>query len=120
MKETLALTTILYATGLTVWLVVQAFRPASNPRIAVAALGFLELVLVLLAVLDLASVVQGRRPPDLPVHLAYLGASVAVLPMVLAISASGRKEGRGTGIVPAVGCAAVAVIVFRLQVTGGA
>jgi hypothetical protein len=118
MRESLALTTILYAAGLTVWLVVQAYRPSAKPVVSLAALGVLELALALLAAMDVLSLFQGRRPPDMAVHLAYLGASVALLPMVAGIGMAGRKE---PGLlVPAVGCAAVVIVVIRIQTTGGA
>lgn len=116
MRTSLALTIIAYAVCVTVWLTVRSFTAASRPAVALAALGVLECALVLLAVMELMSVLNGDRPRELPVHLAYLGASVLTLPIVVAIGTAGRKE--LSNIVAAVGSAAVAVIVIRLQVTG--
>ncbi len=116
MRASLAVTTILYAAGVTLWLVVRTYRPSSRPAAVVAALGVLECALILQAIMDLASLASGNRPGQMAVHLAYVGASVIVLPVVLAIAHSGRKE--PAHIVAAVGSAAAAIIVIRLQMTG--
>lgn len=116
MRTSLALTIVAYAVCVTVWLTVQSYKPISRPSVAIAALGVLQCALVLLAVMDALAIVGGDRPRELAVHLAYLGASVGVLPVVVTIAHAGRKE--PASIVAAVGSAAVAVIVIRLQMTG--
>ena len=116
MRTSLAFTIVAYALGVAVWLTVQAYKPISRPAPAIAALGVLECALILLAVTDAVSILSGERPRELAVHLAYLGASVAILPLVVTIATAGRKE--PANIVAAVGSAAVAVIVIRLQMTG--
>ncbi|MCX4538717.1 MULTISPECIES: hypothetical protein [unclassified Streptomyces] len=117
MSQSLALTTVLYACGLAGWIVIQSLRETPQPRIVAAALGVLEVALVLLAALDVATVATGHRPRDLSVHLAYVGAAVLVVPLTVLIGGAGRKS---VGITGAVGCAAAAVVVLRMQMTGAA
>lgn len=117
MKESLAVTNIVYAVGLTIWQVVQAYRPTPKIRLSVMGLAVLQIGTVLMAALDGLSLLQGWRPQEMAVHLAYLAASLLVLPIMTFIGLAGRKE--PNYFVLAIGSAAVVVIVVRLLVTGG-
>jgi hypothetical protein len=116
MRTSLAFTIVGYALCVTVWLTIQSYKKIGRPVVSTAALGVLECALILLGTMDVVSIIRGDRPHELAVHLAYVGASVTVLPLVLTIANAGRKE--PATIVAAVGSAAVAVIVVRLQMTG--
>lgn len=117
MIAALAVTVGIYAVAVAGWLIVQAFRSEHERETATTAtLIVLECGVVLLAIAHLIAVVSGHRPEELAVHLAYLGASVGLLPMTVAISSAGRQA---PGMPAAVGCVAVAVVVVRLQVTAG-
>ena len=116
MRASLALTTTLYAVGLAVALVVQAYRPTRRHTVTIAALVVLECALILLAGADLVMVLAGDRPRDLAVHLAYVAVSVTVLPLMIAIGGAERKR---PGMSEAIACAALVVIVARLQMTWG-
>jgi hypothetical protein len=115
MKASLALTIILYASGLAAWTAVQVFRRRASSNLLTAALVVLELGLLLQAVIDLFSLMGGHRPRELAIHVAYLVTSVAVLPIVVPIGRKGRKA---PAMTDAVVCAAVVIIVARLQMTG--
>ena len=115
MRDSLALTIILYASGVTAWTVVQIVRGGARNDLLTAALVILELGLLVQAVLDLVSMAGGHRPAELATHLAYLVTSVVVLPVVVPIGRKGRK---GPVMTDAVVCAAVVIIVIRLQMTG--
>ncbi|MFF2509486.1 hypothetical protein ACFVTY_39920 [Streptomyces sp. NPDC058067] len=117
MSRSLALTTVLYACGLAGWIVIQTLRETARPRTTGAALGVLEVALVVLVALDMAALALGHRPRELAVHLAYAGAAVLVVPLAALIGGAGRKS---VGMTGAVGCAAAAVVVLRMRMTGTA
>ncbi|MGW4825476.1 hypothetical protein ACWEP4_43035 [Streptomyces sp. NPDC004227] len=114
MSQSLALTTVLYACGLAGWIVIQSIRETAQPRTVAAALGVLEIALVLLAALEVVAIATGHRPREMAVHLAYVGAAVLVVPLAVLIGGAGRKS---VGMTGAVGCAAAAVVVLRMTAT---
>lgn len=116
MTTSLAVTIVAYALCVTGWLTIRSFTMTARPTVTLAAVGVLECAVILLAVLDVVCLVAADKPRELSLHLAYLVASVAILPMVVVIATAGRKE--PANIVVAVGSAAVAVVVVRLQMTG--
>jgi len=79
------------------------------------ALLAIEVMLVVLAILDVAGLAGGHRPAEPATHLAYLGASLVVLPA--AASQAAGDDGFWAGLLVAVAAVALAVVIVRLQTT---
>ncbi|MGW1008187.1 hypothetical protein [Streptomyces sp. NPDC002520] len=124
MRASLAITIVIYAFGLALWLAARTVRhgsgsadgPAKGSQAGRAALWVLQAGLVLQAVLDGVSLATGRRPADLATHLSYLVASVILLPLFMAVR---RDRQSAPGFAEGVACAAAAVVALRLQATSG-
>ncbi|MFI7588697.1 hypothetical protein ACIB24_16625 [Spongisporangium articulatum] len=117
MRDSLGLTTLLYALGLGAALAGTAVRGRPRPPALVAGLGMLELAVVVQGVLDGVALVSGDHGPEVATNVGYLLTSVAVLP----ICATGVRwdDGRWGNAALAVGCLLVAVVSVRLHVTLG-
>jgi hypothetical protein len=103
----LATTTALYALGLSAWALAAATLGRGPDRGQAGAAIVLEAALVAQAIAAVAAIARGHRPADLGVHLAYVAASVCILPAAVA---SGRSGGsRWDGLVLAVACLGLAV-----------
>ena len=82
-----------------------------------AAVVFLEGVLVVAAVLEVVRLLGGRHAAEPATHAGYLVASVVVLPLAL-----GQRSPRNTpwdATIVGAGLLAAAVVALRLWVTGG-
>lgn len=119
----LALAVLGYAGLLAVWAAGAAvLRRPRGPAHSVG-LAVLELMLLVQAVLRGVGMLDGGPAPVEPaVHLGYLGASVLLLPLLLALT---RPAGHATradaawySATVAVACVAVAVVDVRLMATG--
>jgi peptidoglycan/LPS O-acetylase OafA/YrhL len=109
----LAITVVsLAAAGVT--LVLAAARRYRWSRLA-PTLALLELALVVQAVADLVALARGHHPRELATHLAYLGVSVALLP-VAAAQVRG-DHGRWPAVLVAVVLVVLAVVTVRLETT---
>lgn len=129
---------LLYSALLGCW---GLLRTARRVRLGGGYLGsllMLEVMLLLRAGLELAGLVRaggfGRGYAEPVVHAGYLVASVAVLPLVLAVTrlppapghggpdtdAGRARESAWDGAVAVVGCLAVAVVTIRMNSTGRA
>jgi heme A synthase len=75
----------------------------------------LEIALVVRAMIAVAEIATGDKPPHLTTHIGYLISSVAILPIALAAVADERDH--WTSAVLAVTVVAVLVVVIRLQMT---
>ncbi|SFL60455.1 hypothetical protein [Geodermatophilus ruber] len=85
------------------------------------AAAVLEALLVIQAVLAVAALVGGERPPDIPTFLGYLG-GILLLPVAGVLWARSEPT-RWAGTVLAVAAGAVGVMIWRLlqlwEATGG-
>jgi hypothetical protein len=90
-------------------------RPAG--RAHTFAVGGIETLLVVQAVLAVLRVVGGARPPETETFLIYLGVSVCVLPIGLQFAKA--DETRWGGTVVAVTAVATGVAVLRLLALWG-
>jgi len=83
-----------------------------------------QVLLVVQAVVDAVTLLRGHRPADLPTHLGYLIASVALLPLLTARPAAAAEPPaalpRSAAAVAALACTATAVVVVRLHATWAA
>lgn len=116
MIDALAIATVLTCAGSAVWTLVAVTLGRYRWRAAVPALVVIQAALLLQATLDVAGVVGGRHLAEPATHLAYVGASLVVLP-VAATQVSREKETRWGGILLAVALLVLAVIVVRMQAT---
>jgi hypothetical protein len=118
MSPHLAATIALYAGFVACWAVGAAVLRRSPGRTQRPALVALQLAAALQAVLDVAGLLGGHRPPSPAVHLGYVVASVVVLPIALS-SAGADDDDPWRAAIVAVGCVATAVVALRLRVTWG-
>jgi hypothetical protein len=95
------------------WRAVVSRRGPDVPQLAAAA--FLELALVVQALIEGVRLLRGGRAAEPATHFGYLVASVVVLP--LALQATSPDRTRWDGAVLAVGALAAAVVAIRLRVT---
>jgi hypothetical protein len=82
---------------------------------AAPTLVLLQVVLVLQAALDLIGFLRGHRPAESATHLAYLIASLLVLPA--AATQVARDDGPWAAVLLVVALLVVAVVVVRMQTT---
>jgi len=79
------------------------------------ALSLLEAGLAVQAALDVIGLARGHRPGEQATHVAYLVASLVVVP--LAALETRRADGGWSAALLAVALVAVAVLVIRMQTT---
>jgi hypothetical protein len=85
-----------------------------------AGLVVAELLLVVQALIDAATLVGGHRLQDPATHLGYLAVSVVLLPLLLGLPgrrAPGRRPGRADHLVAALAAGVALVVSVRLHVT---
>jgi hypothetical protein len=109
------------------WGLLRAARRRGLGAGCLGGLVLLEAVLLVRAGVELARLVGapggvGRGFAEPAVHAGYVLASVALLPLVAAVS-GGRpgaapREPRWDGVLAALGCLAVAVVTVRMASTG--
>lgn len=112
--------TVLYACALAVGALFRAVLGLGPGTACVGGAVLLELTLVARAVLGAWAMAVGAPLAEPVVHAGYLVTSVVLLPLLVIV---GRTPGRRSSTavdaaVLAVGCAAVAVVGFRLELTG--
>ncbi|HTK61547.1 MAG TPA: hypothetical protein VL595_04190 [Pseudonocardia sp.] len=111
---------VLYAGALAVGASVCAARRSRPGPGCLGGAALLELTLLVNAALGGWAMRSGAPLAEPAVHLGYLVTSVAVLPLLLAVTGF-RAGPSGSGVdaaVLAVGCVAVVVVELRLAVTG--
>jgi hypothetical protein len=111
----LRLTVIAYAFGLATCCAAAALSGRRRSPTVTAAIGILQVAVILQATLDVVAVASGDRPDSLSVHVAYLVASVLIIPIVVA---SMRLDPQRWGSASlAVGCVTLAIVCLRLDQT---
>jgi hypothetical protein len=113
--DPLAFSTTLICIGIAAVVAVRLARRRYRWRAIVPALLLVQAMLVVLAILDVVGLAGGHRPAEPATHLAYLGASLTVLPAVG--SQAARDDGVWAGVLVVAATVALAVIIVRLQTT---
>lgn len=116
MNRALAVFVLLDAALLVGWAAVLSVRRRGPGPGLAGGLVLLELTVVVQAAVDLLGSPGDAREPV--VHLAYLATSVALLPLLLALTHR-RGTAPATGVI-AVACLALAVVPVRPIATGAA
>lgn len=128
MSDRLGFVIALYAVflaGLAAWTGIRGreFSPA-----LIVGLGFLELMLVLQALLDVVRIATVRGPDEAATHIGYLLTSVLILPFAVgptvrraALAPDGTvTQARSDAALTTFGCVVVIIVVVRMFATGSA
>ncbi|WP_028936779.1 hypothetical protein [Pseudonocardia spinosispora] len=120
MIPALSVFVLLYSAMLGLWALGSAVRRVRPGPANLGGMILLELMLLLRAILDGSALLAGRSVAEPSVHVAYLIASVALLPLILGVTRAPSSPGERSwdGAVAVVCCAAVAVVTLRMTVTG--
>jgi hypothetical protein len=111
LSDSLALATAAYSGGLALWLGVRAARGLAPAREHAAAAVVVELAALGQALAAVVGLARGHEPGELGVLIAYLAASVLILP-ILWPAASSDESPWGSATL-ALACVAIAVIALR-------
>jgi len=93
----------------------RAFADRFRWRPIIPVIIGLQISVLLHAASDVAVLVDGRHPPLVSTHVAYLVVALAVLPCVVVMAMG--DEGRWSGALLAVALVVLAVVLVRMQVT---
>jgi uncharacterized membrane protein (DUF2068 family) len=115
MIDALAFAVALLAAGTAIAVGVAAARRGYRRAAFGPAVGVLQSGLVVQAVLDVVGLARGHHPGEPATHLAYLVASLIVLP--LAAYETRRDDGGWSAVVLAGALVVVAVLVVRMEAT---
>ena len=111
MSESLAATIAAYSGAVALWACVRAVTRRGLSRGQIGAVAVVELAALVQVAVAAVGLIGGHDPSEPGVLIAYLVASVAILPLVLPL-ASGDDSPWGA-VTLALGLAAVAVVSLR-------
>ncbi len=115
MNDALVVTTAVYALGLGLWCLAGAVRRRPVGRNRLAAAVVLEAAALAQAIAAGVGMLLGHRPAELATHIAYLAASVAILPAALA--SGGDRGAPADPAVLGIAGIALAVVAMRARAT---
>jgi hypothetical protein len=115
MIEPLALATTVSCLVLGLVILIRAAVGRYRWRTIMPSLVVVQSAVVIQAVAVAVALVTGHRPGEPATHVAYLAASVLVLPVAAAQTA--RDDGGWAGVLVAVAVLVLAVVVVRMQAT---
>lgn len=118
MTQALSVFVLLYSAMLGLWALGSVVRRARPGPAHLGGMILLELMLLSRAILDGAALLSGRAVAEPSVHVAYLIASVGLMPLIFGVTRSPSGERSWDGAIAVVCCIAVAVVTLRMAVTG--
>lgn len=111
MSESLAVTIAAYSAAIALWACVHAGARRGLTRGQIGAVAVVEVAALVQAALACAALIDGHDPSERGVLIAYLVASVAILPLVLPPATD--DDSSWGAVTLALGLAAVAVVALR-------
>ena len=111
MSESLAVTIAAYSAAIALWACVNAVTRRGLTRGQIGAVAVVEFAALVQAALAVVGMIDGHDPTERGVLIAYLVASVAILPLVLPLATD--DDSPWGGVTLALGLAAVAVVALR-------
>lgn len=115
MTASLAITTVAYALVIAFWAALgTGAGGGASPALDAAVLVLLGAV-CLQAFVGALALIGGHRPPDVPVTIGYLAASVIIGPLGLSVAGTGARGRNGFAV--AIIAIAIAAVTLRLLAT---